>query len=187
MKKVAAVVVVSLCCWLVASAGLAKCLKGRKATVTIEVDFSTDIPTIDFGSKGADPIPCVYRNGEIEVTVNFTDKPNNQELKLSNFRALVFAHPASAQGGSWISDFDDLDHLEITEDAGGDNWQPIASQKLVFQASGFRTIKLQGQRPPGTPGGPHRLISYRLELAKDGTGGGNVTEIVFDPPWGERP
>jgi len=189
MKKTVAVLVVLVCCWLVASVGSAIC-KGkppRSATVTIKVDFTSGgSPTIDFGSKGVDPIPCIFRDSPITITVEFTGDaiPDSQELRLSNFIALLHSAPGSG-GGSWFRDPSDLDYLTITEHDGAENWNAIESQVLVFtQSEKTHTIKLEGDRGGG---GPHRLIAYRLEMAGPGTGNPKPINVAFDPPWGERP
>jgi len=192
MKKTVAVVVLLVSCWLVASAGLAFCKGGREAEVTINVHWpnppDSPIPVITVGQKDFDPIPCVYRKGKIEVSVAFTGNvPNGQELILSGFRALVHVQPQGREenpGGSWISDFDEPGKLEIKEESGTPpTWSPVTN--LVFDAgTGSRTIKLDGLRGPG---GPRRLISYKLEMAGSGTGNPKPINVVFDPPWGERP
>jgi hypothetical protein len=175
-----------------ASAALAFCKGSREAEVTIGVHWPQPPadppgpPIISVGQKDFDPIPCVYRNGEIEVNVTFSGNvPNNQELTLSDFRALIHVQPQGASGtpgGSWIGDIAEKGLLEIKECSGTPTTCTTTLTQLVFSATAgwSKTIKLEGLRGLG---GPRRLITYRLVMG----GAGNVLDVAFDPPWGERP
>ena len=181
MKKTVAVVVVSLCCWLVASVGPAMCKKDQIATIDIVVGSLS----FDYKDKAVDPVPCIYREGDIVVTVDFSAAANNQWLKLRNFRALVHANPGDPQGGSWIRDFDDLAPLDIQEEIGDDDWVDVDDDVLIFKKDEVtsKTIKLIGQRQKGN--GSKRLITFQVALGKGQTD--SDPDVTFDPPWGERP
>ncbi len=179
MKKTVAVVVVSLCCWLIASAGTAVCKNLREAEIEIEVG---DL-TFNYKEKVVDPVPCIYRGGVIKVTADFSQAPNGARLKLSDFRAVILANPGNPQGGSWIRDYDDIGALEIWVQvpAGGDyQKRDYVEFKKSDTSSWSQSIQILGQRNKGV--GPQRLLMFKLELE----GQGNKV-ATFDPPWGERP
>ena len=137
--------------------------------------------TFSYADKTGDPVPCFYRDQEIEIIVNFTGTVGHQHyVEMRDFRALFFVDPAGQGKGNWIHDFNDPGVLDMFV---GASTTPVTSVKFENQTNihtDTKTIRLEGLRGPG---GPKRLITFTLEL-----GGGNGQRLVtFDPPWGERP
>lgn len=175
MKRTVAVVVLSMCCLFLASVADAACNPQLK-TATIEIDVGDD--SFSYPNKTGDPIPCIYRNRSIEVTVNFPDtSPHKHFVVLKDFRALFFVGPPG--DGSWVHDFNDPLLQRIIEGAT-DIGTEIKFENDSANHTVTKTIKLQSMAGPG---GPNRLINFTLVIADK-----NGNEIMtFDPPWGERP
>ena len=177
MKKTVAVIVLFLSCWCFAAVAEAACNPSTKtATVVIDVEDGS----FSYGNKTGDPVPCIFRTREIEVTVNFPDSnPNRHYVVLKDFRALFFVGQAGQ--GSWVHDFNDPYALKVADISGGHPpADSIKFENTTATHTDTKTIQLQSVAGPG---GPNRLITFTLEIADKQ---GNVV-MTFDPPWGERP
>jgi hypothetical protein len=162
MKKTAAVLVVLVCLWMVASVSLAqKCESFETPIVEIEVGRETKGGPIVYRYPNKDKVstPSICRDRNFELKVTFLDD-SVKELKLKDFQSTF------TKGKRWRKDTGDNFTLEVT--VTPDNPE-------------IKGLKLDtGWSPPGLVKVRMILFTAEMKLA-DGT------VVSFDPPWGERP
>jgi len=162
MKKTVAVVVVSLCCCLIASVGFAqRCKDDEVPTIDIQVGRDTAGGPIvyRYPNKGDDSRPTICRNQDFELRVEFLDD-SVKELKLKEFTSTFTG------GKYWKKETGDNFTLEVT----------VTPNNPTIKGLRLDT----GWSPPGLV--KVRMILFTAEMTL-----ANGTKVSFDPPWGERP
>lgn len=170
MKKTVAVVVVSLCCCLIASVGLAqRCKDDEVPTIEIEVGRENlNGPIVyRYPNKSDESRPTICRDKDFTLQVTFMDD-SVKELKLKEFISTF------TKGKKWRKDTGDNITLEITVTPD----DPTGTFPQTVTTSGHKLTT--GWSPPGLV--KVRMIIFTAEMTlADGT------VVSFDPPWGERP
>ena len=165
MKKTAAVLVVLLSCWLVASVGLAqRCKDDEVPIITIQVGRESPGGPIVY--QYPDKRPTICRNQYFRLHVEFLDD-SVKGLELKEFISTF------TKRKQWLQDTEDEFTLEIAvmRPAAGSFPRVVDTPKYQLCTAWF---------PPGLV--KVRMILFTAELTlADGT------KVSFDPPWGERP
>ena len=170
MKRTVAVVIVSLCCWLVSSVGSAQRCTDSDVPMTIEIHVGRDGGTgpivYRYPNKENESAPTICRNRDFKLSVNFLDDSVKQ-LKLKNFMATF-------TGGNKCKKVVPSSftlQITVTPDPNGAFPQPIETP----------TYRL------GTTWSPPGLVKVRMILFTVEMTLADGTVVSFDPPWGERP
>lgn len=166
MKRVLAVVAVSLSFWLVASVGSAAKICEDDKVPTIEIRVGRDGGTGPIVYRYPDKRPTICRNQYFRLDVWFLDN-SVTELRLKNFISTF------TKGKEWHEDTEDNFTLQIavTQPTTGSFPRRVETPKYQLCTAWF---------PPGLV--KVRMILFTAEMT---LAGGQV--VSFDPPWGERP
>lgn len=176
MKKTVAVVIVSLCCWFLPEVAFSRCVPADREA---EIDIVVEDGRFSYLDKEDDPVPCIYRQGKIKVSVTFKGS-EHESIVMRDFYAQAFFN---TRNGWTKDDEEDLKNpLKMTVD-GTKNGTEVEFRNPKSSGPVEKTIMLQVNKGPGAAHGPNRLITFTLVFKNDK--GEEV--MIFDPPWGERP
>ena len=170
MKKTVAVVVISICCWWVASVASAQKCKDSDIPKIIDIKVGREGGTgpivYRYPNKGDESKPTICRDRDFKLVVEFMDN-SVEELKLEEFMATY---------------------------TGGKKWKKVTPSSFTLQITVTpdpnetypQTIETPTYRL-GTTWSPPGLVKVRMILFTAEMTLASGTVVSFDPPWGERP